>query len=403
MNSRSYVKKDVWQHLEKKSRLHTLIMGKPKVKVDHHTITITSGNSLRMIGLFLLMVGLVIFSIEYLIKIYWGSSEYYHPVSIIVGAILLMCGLVLLTRRDSITWPGFGKGIYVRHGNFLFSVVYFLAMDNLQASLVINETRRGVGLILPNNSCLLTLTDSQKHGVVKVASASKREDLLGALNSLTAVIRGSGMEGSFGSFDQTVANLQLEKHRLRIYKGAINSSAMAIRSLRLVGSGSVVRLVRSRVEIALWGVLVFCGLLLLPLFWRLTSEVLKLTEYQSILLVFLCLVFSFVGGLGIYPGYDIQAVSFDKENARLTIDYGLIDIKNPRPRKLTINYNSLAAVQICPVYMDEFFSAYELNLVLISNQDRRVFLTGYFNLEKVREVADLIAKEIGCSVLDHTI
>ncbi len=405
MGNKDISKQRLWQRLVRKCRYRSLIMGRPVVKIDHHKIMIVSDGYIRYTGLFLAFAGLVPLVIELLLMLGFGSGRHLPlwPVFLPVGVVLFLIGLALFFRRDTITWPGFGHGIYIRHGFFFYSVVYFLSLENLQASLVLNRRKGFTRLLTIKGDCMLTLTNQENEGVLLVAAANCKEQLLPALNSLAAVIRGCGLEGTLGSYDRTMADFQLEKHRMRIYKGSINRSAMGIRSLTPFEIDSGFTLQRSHFETSLWIILVTIGLVLVPLGWHLTCHAFHQNGFESSFIIIVCLLFALVGGLGIYPGYDIQSVSFDKENTRLCIEYGIIDLKSPRPRKLSVNYNTIAAVQICPVYMDDFFTAYEMNLVMISNQDRRVYLAGYFNLERVRSVARQVADQIGCELLDHTL
>ncbi|MBN2841561.1 MAG: hypothetical protein JXM68_00635 [Sedimentisphaerales bacterium] len=397
-------KRDIWQKLVKISRFHAIIMGNPVIRMDHHSITIVPGSGIRLYGFALFIAGVIPFFVEWAL---FGWFQYnYNCINLFTGSFGLaglFAGLYLMLRRDSITWPGFGHGVYIRQGFIFYSMVYFLPLENMQASLVLNKRSGFARKLNFANDCMLILSNPEKEGVIMVAGAQERQCLLGALNCLTAVIRGCGLESASGISDSTVADLQLDCYRMRIYKGSINKSAMALRSLRLVESGGQLYLKRSVLELLLWLTLVITGLLFIPCFWQFICDIHYCLELSSGLVVGFCLLFSLIGLLGVYPGYDIQAINIDRVNSRLVIEYGIINLRSPRPRKLTLNFNTIAAVQICPVYMDEILSAYELNLVMISSQDRRVNIAGYFKLDTIRSVARRLAQEINCQVLDHSL
>ncbi len=397
-------KRDIWQKLVKITRFHSIIIGNPVVRMDHHSITIVSGIGIRLYGLALFIAGLIPFFVEW--SLYGWFQYNYHCLNIFSGAFGLaglLSGLYLMLRRDSITWPGFGHGVYIRQGFIFYSMVYFLPLENMQASLVLNKKSGFARKLNFANDCMLILSHPEKEGGIVVAGAQDRHILLGALNCLTAVIRGCGLESVSGISDSTMADLQLDHYRMRIYKGSINKSAMALRSLRLVESGGQLYLKRSVWELLFWLALMLIGLLVIPCFWQFASDIHYCLEFSSGIIVGFCLLFSLVGVLGIYPGYDIQAIHIDRANSRLIIEYGIITLRSPRPRKLTLNFNTIAAVQICPVYMDEILTAYELNLVMICSQDRRVNIAGYFKLNTIRSVAQRLAQEINCQVLDHSL
>ena len=400
-------KKDIWEYMVRKSRFRPLLLSRPVVKTDHHSITVIPHNSIRVTGLILVLAGFMPLLLRVMSKtVLPGLENHIVMIFEFLGSLNLISGSYLLLRRDTITWPGFGNGIYIRQGFFFYSMVYYLELDSLHASLVLNRPKGGIRWFPARSNCVLILEHGSKPGQVAIAAGKARSELLNALNSLTAVIRGYGMESSNEKLDQTVVEVQLQKYKMRVHKDAINRSSMAIRSLRIDSDNGVLMLKRSGVEIGLWIILALIGLILLPMSWYLSFSRGYYGIYSELGNFFViagCLLFALIGGFGIYPGYDIQGARFESDKERLVIEYGVIDTRNMRPSKLVLNYNSLAAVQICPVYLDEFFTAYELNLVLVSTQDRRINLTGYYKLTRARENAARIAKEIGVELLDHTL
>ncbi len=399
--------KDIWKVMVRRSRLRPILLSRPVVKTDHHSITMVPHNSIRITGLLLIIAGCMPIVMRILSKTAMPGLEN-HIVFMfeILGCLNILTGSFLVLRRDVITWPGFGSGIYIRQGFFFFSTLYFLELDSLHASLVLNSGQKGIRWLPSRSNCVLVLEHADKPGQVVIAAGKVRKELLQSLNSITAIIRGCGMSSENKDLDHTVSEVQLKKYKIKIHKEAINRSSMALRSLQLAEEKGVLILKRSGVETALWMALALIGLILLPMSWYLSFShgyYSQYTEIGNFLVIFGCLLFALIGGLGIYPGYDIQKVRFETEQERILIEYGVIDIKNPRPRNLVIKYNSLAAIQLCPVYLDEFFTAYELNLVLVSTQDRRVNLTGYNKLPLARENAKRIAQELGIELLDYTL
>ena len=391
----------------RRSRFRPILLSRPVVKTDHYSITLVPNNSIRVTGLLLVIAGFMPIILRVVSRTALPDLEK-HIVLLfeILGCLNIISGFYLLLRRDTITWPGFGSGLYIRQGFLLFSTLYFLELESLHASLVLNSGQEGTRWLTTRNNCVLILEHAGKSGQVVIAAGKVRNELLKALNSLAAIIRGSGMDLEEQELDHTVSEVQLKKYKMRVHKESINRSSMALRSLRLTSDNGALTLKRSGTETGLWLILALIGLVLLPMSWYLSFSRGYYGEYSDIgnfLVIAGCLLFALIGGLGIYPGYDIQKVTFETDHERIFMEYGVIDIKNPRPRHLIINYSSLAAVQICPVYLDEFFTAYELNLVLVSTQDRRVNLTGYYKLSRARENAKRIAKEIGVELLDHTL
>ena len=391
----------------RKSRFRPLLLSRPIVKTDHHSITIIPHNNIRIMGLILFLAGMFPFALRILAStIFPGLEGHVIFFFELLGVLNLSIGSYVLLRRDTITWSGFGSGIYIRQGFFFHSVLYYLELESLHASLVLNKKQDGIRWLPSRSNCVLVLEHATKPGQIVIAAGKVRNELLHALNSLTAIIRGSGMQDDSAELDKTVSEIQLKKYKMRVHKEAINRNSMAIRSLRMSGDGGKIVLKRSGSETGLWVLLALIGLVLLPMSWIVSFSHPYYSDYSSlgnVLVIGGCFIFAMIGVIGIYPGYDIQSIRFESDKERIVIEYGIIDIKKPRPRRLCIGYNSLAAVQICPVYLDEFFTAYELNLVLVSTQDRRVNLTGYHKLERARENAARIAQEIGVELLDHTL
>jgi hypothetical protein len=151
---------------------------------------------------------------------------------------------------------------------------------------------------------------------------------------------------------------------------------------------------------ALWSLVFVAGCV--SLLYALPMSIRERSVGGLVLSAVIGVSFAAIGGIGLFVGFGVRCVIFDRRQATIVVTRGL----GVRSTTLPLYaFRDIAAVQLCSQYVerdDPGYTTYELNLILTEPAGERLKLTSHADESRVRADAQRLAHFLEKPLLDHT-
>jgi len=383
------------------------LISAPVVKTNAHSIVITPNRIMRVTATIMIMAGFgYLFFSNFPFNFGQLEVSSYKTVNYsfaLLGLIYGCVGLFLLFRVDRIRWTPLSSMLEVYHGSIFYARRYYLPLDKIKPELVLSRHKELFKIVHRRSRCALLLRHNEHEEPIRIAVSSDKLYLLPALGKLTTFILDHTAVDNSSAIDQTVARVPLENgHMMRTGIGPLSRTAPIFKGFKPDFSAENQTVFYKGVfERLFWWAMtgIGGGMLLINIPVYLRESILP---YEAVMLGAFCILLIIVGALGLYPGYDIQKIIADKDRKTILLKYGIRDFKRLRPQVMKISFDKIAAVQICAAHFDEWFTIYELNLILVSANGRRINISSYTRLNSVRRDAENFARFLRKPLLDNS-
>ncbi len=395
-----------WSLLARKTKIWPLMISKPIVRTRPHSIVITPNFSMRVIAVLMMLAGFgyIFFKFFPYDRLHLTTAYFVaYSCFSVLGLIYGFTGLFLLTRVDKICWTPLSSKLEILRGSIFFSRRFYLPLDKIKPELVLSRHKELFKIVHRRSSCALLLKHADHKEIVRVAVAGHKEDLLPALGKLSTFVLDYNAVGNPAGIDKTMARVRLENGKtIRTNIGPLCKNSSSFKRLRPdFSQDKLTVFTRGLFEKLFWTAISVIGLGLLFITLPICMFY-SLYAHEIALLVIFSLLLITIGGLGLIPGFDIQKIVFNKNKKTVALHYGVIDLKIWRARTMELAFDNVAAVQISAAHFDEWFTVYELNLVLVNSFGKRINITGYSKLDKIRRDGRLLANFLNKPFLDNS-
>lgn len=397
-----------WSHLSRRTLRGPLLSGTPRITALTDGFVLRSRRS--RIPNILVVTGFGIATIAAGIWI-WHLRETATPNQILAGswtvgavllwlfgAIFVAIGIYGLLQRGEITCDPLSREVRIRYGTLMRPREATLPARQLLIHLYLSrESPRWNAPEYRAGRIILALHGpASEQTEVRVATAGKRSALLPAFTALSEFLEGR-------TRDSTMVEVELDGRR-RVLTSVVPASrfsaSFATARLSLPTPDRAI-LSRSTGALAFYTAFLLMGCAGLYL----ASDCLR--SGGSVIGLLLGGVvgglFVTFGGLGLYPGFGIRRVAFDRLQKTISVAPG-ISVGSPADR--SYSFSDVVAVQFCSKYVESSDSpgyiTYELNLILTRPEGERLTLTSHAGESRVRDDARRLAEFLEKPLLDHT-